>query len=213
MLSLSREQWMPDTALFLAFIATVVLLVAVPGPNVAVIVATSFAQGRRYGLITVAGTSSAMVVQLSLTVMGTLTVLTALAEVFELLRWFGVAYLVYLGVRLWAEDVQPPMATTKPMSAPEVYLRGFLVSLANPKTLLFYAALLPQFISSAADPKMQLLILSGTFLMIATGLDSVWALMAARVRRLVTGKMRLTNRVAGVLLIAAGIGLAMARKP
>src|SRR5262245_27492120 len=87
--------------LYLAFVAASAALLLIHGPNVALILSNSLARGWRYGLLTVAGTSSAMAVQLALTVAGMTALLTGMATVFEMLRWIGVAYLVYLGVRLW----------------------------------------------------------------------------------------------------------------
>ncbi|HEY7750134.1 MAG TPA: LysE family translocator [Aestuariivirgaceae bacterium] len=203
---------MPDPALYLAFILTATLLVVIPGPNVAVIVANSLAHGRRRGLITVVGTSSAMVLQLSITVIGALTLLATLASWFEALRWIGVAYLIYLGVGSLTNRELDPSVSAKPKTAAEAFMGGFLVSLTNPKTLLFYAAFLPQFVSPEAEPTFQLLILSITFLLIAIVLDSMWALMAARLGKLAHGRARFVHKATGTLLIVAGIGLAMARK-
>ncbi len=87
--------------LYLAFVAATVALIALPGPNVALIVANSVAYGRRFGLVTVAGTSAAMVPQLVLTVLGMTGVLTLAGHLFEWVRWIGVAYLVYLGIQAW----------------------------------------------------------------------------------------------------------------
>jgi threonine/homoserine/homoserine lactone efflux protein len=85
--------------LYLAFIGAVAVLMIIPGPDVALIVANSLAHGARYGLLTVAATSTAVVIHLALTVAGMSTLLSVLAEWFEVLRWVGVAYLVWLGVR------------------------------------------------------------------------------------------------------------------
>jgi threonine/homoserine/homoserine lactone efflux protein len=92
---------MPDMHLFLAFVLAVTVLMLIPGPNVALIVANSVTYGFRYGLLTVAGTSSAMVVQLGLTVLGMTELLGTLGAWFEWIRWIGVAYLIYLGVAQW----------------------------------------------------------------------------------------------------------------
>src|SRR3954470_24412847 len=86
---------------YLAFCATTVALMLVPGPNVALIVANSVAHGRRFGLLTVAGTSSAMVLQLAVACLGLTALLGALAGWLEWLRWAGVVYLVHLGVAAW----------------------------------------------------------------------------------------------------------------
>src|SRR3712207_7732150 len=87
--------------LYLAFVAASAALIALPGPNVALIVANSVAHGRRYGLLTVAGTSAAMVPQLALTVVGMTGALALLSHVFEWVRWAGVAYLARLGLQEW----------------------------------------------------------------------------------------------------------------
>jgi len=199
-------------ALYFTFMATAVVLILIPGPNVALIVANSVAHGRRYGLLTVAGTSSAMFIQLSLTVFGMTTLLSVMAGWFEWLRWIGVAYLVHLGVKAWcAPRIDLTTAEPQPPSAQTVYFRGFLVSLANPKTLLFFGAFLPQFVNPNAELMGQLTLLSATFLIIAILLDGTWALTANRFRRLLAMNGTLRNRLTGGLLVSAGLGLALAR--
>ena len=84
-------------SLYLGFVAASTILILIPGPNVSLIVANSIAYGTRYGLLTVAGTSSAIVVQLALVTLGLTATLDILAGWFEWVRWIGVAYLVYLG--------------------------------------------------------------------------------------------------------------------
>lgn len=201
--------------LYLAFVAACILLIVIPGPNVALIVANSMAHGARYGLMTVAGTASAMLLQLALVVLGASALLGALAGLFDWLRWLGVAYLLWLGLRTWraaASDLSGIAA--EPRSAHAIFARGFLVSLANPKTLLFYAAFLPQFVSADSEQATrQLLLLSATFLVIAVLLDGAWALLAARLRSLLQARARLRNRLTGALLMGAGVGLALARRP
>ena len=185
-----------------------------PGPNVALIVANSVAHGARFGLLTVAGTSSAVVVQLSLTVLGATAVLSFLAASFDWLRWLGVVYLVWLGVSAWRAPVVD-LARVGPQarSARLIFARGFLVGLTNPKTLLFYGAFLPQFITAGPTASDQLLLLAVTFLVVAVILDSAWALLAGRLRGLLLAHVRLRNRLTGGLLVGAGLGLALARRP
>ena len=199
--------------LYLAFIAATVILMVIPGPNVALIVANSVAHGTRFGLLTVAATSSAVVVHLALTVAGATAVLNVLAASFDWLRWAGVAYLVWLGVAAWRAPVAD-LAETKPQerSARLIFARGFLVGLTNPKTLLFYGAFFPQFITPAADAGEQLLLLAVTFLTVAIVCDSLWAILAGRLRVLLVAQTRLRNRITGGLLVGAGLGLAMARR-
>jgi homoserine/homoserine lactone efflux protein len=204
---------MPDFHLYLAFVAAVTILMLIPGPNVALIVANSVTYGYRYGFLTVAGTSSAMVVQLTLTMLGMTELLGSLGGWFEWIRWIGVAYLVYLGITQWRA---PPLDLTEvapePKSARRMYTRALLVSLTNPKTLFFYGAFFPQFVATGRDMGAQVTILSATFLSLAVLVDGCWALVAGRARRLLSIHGRLRNRISGGLLIGAGVGLAFARK-
>ncbi len=205
---------MIDPGLYLAFLAATALLMAIPGPNVALIVAHSVTHGTKFGLLTVAGTSAAMVVQLAVVWLGMAQLLGALAGVFDWVRWLGVAYLLWLGVRHWrAPVVDLTQVPPQPRSAPAIFWRGVLVSLTNPKTLLFYGAFFPQFVTpGAASVGAQVLVLAVSFLLVALLLDGAWALLAGRARGLLAAHGRLRNRVSGGLLVGAGVGLALARR-
>ncbi|MDQ3079285.1 MAG: LysE family translocator [Pseudomonadota bacterium] len=199
--------------LHLAFVAATIALIALPGPNVALIVANSVAYGRQFGLLTVAGTSAAMVMQLTLTVLGMTGTLMLVGHLFEWVRWAGVAYLIYLGVQAWrAPAVDLTKVKPELRSARSIFLRGFLVSLTNPKTLLFYGAFFPQFVTPEANLGAQLALLSLTFLLIAVALDCCWALLASNLRGLLATRGYLRNRLTGGFYIAAAAGLASARR-
>jgi homoserine/homoserine lactone efflux protein len=199
--------------LYLGFILASTILILIPGPNVSLIVANSIAHGTRYGLLTVIGTSSAIIVQLALTALGLSATLGVLAGWFEWVRWIGVAYLLYLGIRQWtAAPVDLTRTPPQPRSFRAIALHGFLISLTNPKTLLFYGAFFPQFLSRDAPIAPQVIVLSLTFFVIAAGLDSGWALLAGRVRGVLSIRGRLRNRLSGGFLIGAGIGLALAHR-
>lgn len=200
--------------LYFAFVMASLALVLMPGPNVAVIVTNAVTYGPRYGLLTVAGTSSALVPQLTVVTLGLSAVLALMAEWFELLRWLGVAYLVYLGIGAWRAPM-PELGTTpaQPKSRQAIFWRGVLVSLTNPKTLLFFGAFLPQFVDPKGDAVSQLALLSGTYFVIAVIIDTGWALLAGRARGLFMRVGRWTNCITGGVLIGAGLGLALARKP
>lgn len=202
-----------DLSLYLTFVLATAILILIPGPNVSLIVANSVAYGTRYGLLTVAGTSSAVLVQVIITALGMTAVLGTLAYWFEWIRWIGVAYLVYIGIQQWrADPIDLTRTRPQPKSFRAIYLRGLLVSLSNPKTLLFFGAFFPQFISMDADPQPQIVLLSLTFLVVAALLDGAWAILAGRVRRFLGSRGRLRNRLSGGLLIGAGLGLALARR-
>jgi len=197
--------------LFAAFLAATAALMLIPGPNVALIVANSLSFGPRAGLVTVAGTSAAMVAQLAVASLGLTALLGALGHAFEVLRWIGVAYLVWLGLRAWRAPAED-LSRTRPLKPCEAFARGFLVSLTNPKTLAFYAAFLPQFLDPAAPLGRQMAILSATFVATAAVIDSGWALAGAHARGLVARFGRARNRLTGAILIGAAAGLALARR-
>jgi homoserine/homoserine lactone efflux protein len=200
-------------SLYLGFVLASTILILIPGPNVSLIVANSIAYGTRYGLLTVAGTSSAIVVQLALVTLGLTATLYILAGWFEWVRWIGVAYLVYLGIRQWtATPIDLTRTRPQPRSFRAIAIRGFLISLTNPKTLLFYGAFFPQFLSPDIPIMPQVVLLSLTFLAIAAALDTGWALLAGRVRGALAIRGRLRNRLSGGFLMCAGIGLALAHR-
>lgn len=207
---------MPELHLYIVFIGTTIGLGLIPGPNVALIVANSIAHGTRYGLVSVAGTSSAMVPQLTLATFGASALLATMASAFEWLRWAGVAYLLYLGIAHWcaASDGNLDVAADK-RAVPyrTVYWRGFWVSAANPKTLLFFGAFLPQFVSTHGNVMIQMTVLSITFIAVITIVDGGWAVLAGKARPYVSRFARLRHRISGSFYITAGIGLAFARKP
>jgi len=146
--------------MLVGFVAAVTVLMLIPGPNVALIVANSLAYGARFGLLTVVGTCSAMVVQLGLTALGMTQILGALGVWFGWLRWIGVVYLFYLGVMQWRAPVVDLTRTrAEPRSPRAIYMRALLVSLTNPKTLLFHGAFFPQFIDMTDDVGRQVFVL------------------------------------------------------
>lgn len=204
-----------STELYVAFVVTVIVLVMVPGPVVAVSVAHSLAHGWRRALLTVAGASASIVVQLTITSIGLTSFLLILAEWFEVLRWICVAFLIYLGVRQWLAkpeaDAQDGRAARSPRS---LFAQGFLVSSTNPKSLAFYGALFPNFIDPSHAPVPQLALLSITFLVIFSTGVTLYVLLAHRANKLFRNRRSalLRNRIVGSLFIGAGVGLALVRR-
>ena len=202
--------------LYFAFIAASALLILMPGPNVALIVANSFAHGQRYALMTVAGTSSAMVIQLGLVIAGMTTMMTEMAHLFTIFKWVGVAYLLYIGIQTWRK---PPAdlsvkADGEVKSYTKVFAQGFLISLTNPKTLIFYAAFFPQFMNPSLPALPQFITLGTTFVVMAIISDSMYAILAGRIRPwLQQGHINaLQNRVTGGLLMLCAAGVALTRR-
>jgi threonine/homoserine/homoserine lactone efflux protein len=129
----------------------------------------------------------------------------------------GVAYLIYLGVSAWLTSAAPsPIQPPSRVIAPGLRdgAQGFVVTLTNPKTLLFHGAFLPQFVDPALPALPQMLVLAITFVAIAGLGDSLWALVAARVGSTFASSRarRLIDRVSGSLLIGAGVALATVRR-
>lgn len=204
--------------LYIAFVAAAAVLILVPGPTVMLVTSTSLRCGVRAGLVAVAGSTSAAALQLSVVVAGLASVVTWLGNYFEWLRWAGVGYLVFLGSRalLRQPSGNEAVAYETPASSNVArdFSRGFIVTLTNPKTLLFLGAFLPQFVDSEAAPLPQLLVLAVSFLFIAGLLDSAWALAAARVGDSLRSHRarRLVDYVSGSLLLCAGAALALVRR-
>jgi threonine/homoserine/homoserine lactone efflux protein len=200
---------------YLLFVTAATLLILTPGPNVSLIVGNSISHGTRLGLFTVGGTTTATVLQIALVVGGMTSLLALASDAFDWIRGAGVAYLIYLGVQQW----RAPPATLEEGAGPMISLRtlfaqGIVVAITNPKTLLFHAAFLPQFVDPGAPAGPQLLLLGATYTALAGALDCGWAWAGGRLRgRLDARRGRLVNRLSGGCIIGAAIGLALARRP
>ena len=195
------------TGLIALALATAIL-VLIPGPNVALIVANSLRYGFREGAVTVLGTTLGVALQLALVIVGVAAVIEFAAEALAWLRWGGVAYLIFLGIRVWREPATPLDAV---LARPTVFWHACVVAAINPKTLLFNAAFIPQFIPEGADT-FDLMLTVAVFLSVLLVGDLLWAAFATSARRLLSRYGRLRNRLTGAFLVAAGIGLALSRR-
>ncbi len=193
----------------LALIVATSVLVAIPGPNVALIVANSLSLGWRMGMTTVVGTTTGLALQLLLVAAGMVALIECAADAFTWIRWLGVAYLVYLGVRTWRTQPDDLDAVE---AAPAVFWRGCLLAAVNPKTLVFLAAFFPQFIAAESASTLQVLLFALVYLVVIFAGDTLWALFASAARGYIARYATWRNRVTGAFLVAAGVGLALARK-
>lgn len=199
---------------YLAFVIATSIMIALPGPSVILTVAHSISFGSQRALATVAGETMGIAVQLIVAAVGLTSLLYAVAEAFELLRWAGAAYLVYLGIRQWLSAGKPPAFDTSPVSNTNLFVQGLVITIPNPKSLIFIAAFLPQFMDAARPLGLQFAYIVPTFLVITFSVTSVWALVAGNVRGFLRSQraFRSVFRAAGGLMIMAGMGLAMARR-
>jgi threonine/homoserine/homoserine lactone efflux protein len=189
-------------------------MIALPGPSVLLTVAHSISFGWKQAISTVAGETMGIAVQLLVAAIGLTSVLNAVAGVFEWLRWAGAAYLVYLGIKQWRSASKPLEFDTSPVSKKNLFAQGLVITIFNPKSLIFIAAFLPQFIDAARPLGLQFTIIVPTFLVITFTVTSVWALVAGNVRGFLQSQRAFKSvlRAGGGFMIIAGLGLALARR-
>jgi threonine/homoserine/homoserine lactone efflux protein len=210
------EQLLPPLPLLLAFLGASLALAITPGPGVLYIVARTLAQGRASGLASVAGVGLGNFANALLAAFGVAALLAVSALAFEVLKWAGALYLIWLGIQQWrsASQAQVLEATSVPVQATRTSTsrtlrEGFVVSLLNPKTTLFFAAFLPQFISvNGLGAVAQSVSLSAVFVAIAACTDSAYVLLAAWVAPRLTrarGAQRWGKRAAGSAFIGLGL--------
>lgn len=195
----------------LALIAATTALILVPGPNVALIVASSLRHGLASGLLTAAGTTTGLALQLLLVVAGMATAMEMVGAALSWIKWLGVIYLLYLGIRVWGEPASD-LADVRTSSRNVTFWRGVGLAVINPKTLLFTAAFLPQFVPDANDAGRELLVLGAVFLSVIIAGDAMWAIFASTARHWISRFGHLRNRVTGGFLVLSGIGLALSRR-
>jgi threonine/homoserine/homoserine lactone efflux protein len=120
-------------------------------------------------------------------------------------------YLVWTGIRTWREPASD-LSDVKILSDSRAFWRGVLLAVINPKTLLFNAAFLPQFVGNTPDASSQLLLLAGVFLTVIIIGDALWAVFAAGARAWLERIGHLHKRISGAFLVGAGVGLALSRR-
>ena len=198
--------------LFAGFLAITLVLLLTPGPIVTLVISTAATRGVRAGLITVAGTSTGNAVLIAAIAFGLGWVLAHAVFLFEILRWLGAAYLVWLGVQAWRNAGAP----APPTPGNRVHFRrGVLVALSNPKTIAFFTAFLPQFVDPALPAAPQLAVMCGVTVLLAAVSDSCWAIASGLGRAwfLAPARARLLGRTSGLVLIGGGVWLSLARRP
>jgi homoserine/homoserine lactone efflux protein len=165
---------------YLAFVIATTIMIVLPGPSVLLTVAHSISFGWQHALSTVAGATMGIAVQLIIAAIGLTSLLNVVAEAFEWLRWAGAAYLVYLGIKQWQSAGIPLEVDTSSVSKTNLFVQGLVVTIPNPKSLIFIAAFVPQFIDAARPLRLQFIFIVPTFLVITFSVTSVWALVAGK---------------------------------
>ncbi len=195
---------------WLAFSAAATALAIVPGPTVTVIIANSLRYGARAGLLNVAGTQVGVAIWLVIAVLGLGAAIEVMGVWFDVLRYAGAAYLVWLGVKLLRSKGDLAVATDRARPGGSFFLQGFIVIMSNPKMLVLFGALIPPFISPSGDYQHQLLTLGLTFAAIALAGDSIYALAAGKAGQwLSRSRVRAIEIASGLCLTAGGVWLAL----
>ena len=199
--------------LFTAFILITLVLVVTPGPIVTLVISTGATQGMRAALTTVAGTTLGNAFLLLAIALGLSWVLANALVLFEILRWAGAAYLVWLGIQAWRHAGE---ASRAPSPSRRVYFsRGVFVALSNPKTIVFFTAFLPQFIDPNLPAGRQLAAMCIVSVILAATTDTAWAVASGLGRAwfMKPSRAKILGRFSGTVLIGGGIWLSLARRP
>jgi homoserine/homoserine lactone efflux protein len=195
---------------YIAFCLAAIAIVIVPGPTVTVVIANSLKYGQRAGLLNVAGTQAGLVVWMVIAILGLASAITLMGVWFDVVRIAGAAYLIWLGIKLLRSKGELLSGVSAAPPKGGFFLQGFMVILSNPKVLLVFGALIPQFISPNGDYLNQLILLGLTFMIIATVFDSLYAFAAGNAGSWLShSRVRLVEVSSGLCLIGGGIWLAL----
>lgn len=201
---------------FETFMLAGILLNLTPGNDTVFILSRSIAQGRRAGIWSVLGISTGSMVHTLMAALGLSVIIAQSALAFQLVKYAGAAYLLYIGVRMLLDRSQLNMegaASSEPVNTRRIYREAVLTNVLNPKVALFFLAFLPQFIdvSHRTDP-LPFILLGLTF----TGTGTVWCLMLAMFSAQLANRLRhnprwgiYLNRACGIVLIGLGLKLVM----
>jgi len=202
--------------LWLAFLITATVMAFVPGPAVLYVAGQGVRHGAKKAVAANLGILSGNAVWFAASAVGLATLIAVAAPVFIVIKWLGVVYLAWLGLCAWRDAVRGTGSLTIARPVPtglRMWRQGVLLQLANPKAILFFTALLPQFIDTAHAIAPQVFVLAVTSIVSEFFVLAAYAWLAARGGALLLARPRLaraSDAAAGTCLIGAGIGLALA---
>lgn len=203
---MTLETWM-------LYVATVLALMSTPGPSQLLMLSNSAAHGFGRAAFTAVGDLTANALQMLAAGLGLAVVVAASATALTVIKWAGVVYLIWLGVRMIrrASATDPDLDKARPVaSRKSLWVQGFVTSAANPKAVVFFAALFPQFISGTLPFWPQFLILSATYIVIDGLFLSAYGVSASWIARRFKGGAQLwTQRIGGAFMIGAAVLLGL----
>jgi len=205
-----------DVMLWLSFIGTVLILVWMPGPSVLLATANSMKYGARKTAGTILGDLSANLLQIILASAGLASIVISSGELFQIIKWFGVAYLIFIGVEriITIPKIERNRSSLKGKSFFNLYTEGFMMSVANPKAIVFFAALFPLFINESLPFIPQATILGVSFLVLDGFSLLIYTHFASKLKGYLENKekVHLQNKIVGFLLIISGLMLSMVKR-
>lgn len=195
---------------YVAFCLAAAALAFVPGPTVTVIIANSLRHGASAGLMNVLGTQAGFLIWLAIAALGLGAAIEVMGVWFDVLRYAGAAYLVWLAIKLFRSKGDLAVAVDRARPNGSFFLQGFIVIISNPKMLVLFGAMIPPFITPDGDPMRQILLLGGTFMVIALAGDTLYALLAGRAGAwLSRSRIRSLEIASGCFLMAGGVWMAL----
>jgi threonine/homoserine/homoserine lactone efflux protein len=205
---------MLDWSKLTLFIGATLILVFTPGPNTLYIIARSIQQGRKAGIVSSLGVQLGTLLHIAAAAFGLSALLLSSALAFNVVKYAGAAYLIYLGVKtLLTKEEKEATPEIRNVSLSRVFYQGAVVNLLNPKTALFFFAFLPQFIDVARGAVALQIALLGTILVCLGGLsDSLYALAAGSIGNWLRGNIRFLRAqryFAGSVYIGMGAATAL----
>jgi threonine/homoserine/homoserine lactone efflux protein len=195
---------MPDAHAFALFVPAAIVLLAIPGPAVLYIVATSVVGGRRAGLVSVAGIHLGSIVHVAAAVAGLSALVVSSAIAFSVVKYAGAAYLVLVGIRKWLEKDDPIHIERPPRALRRVFVQGAIVNVLNPKTALFFLAFLPQFVDDSRTVWSQVAILGLCFVALGMISDSTYALAGGTLGRFLRRRRKAVRYASGATFVGLG---------
>lgn len=201
--------------LYGAFVLACLVLAVTPGPNMMLFIANGTSYGVKAALLTVFGSTASLSLLVAAAALGMGATMSVLSGWFDIIRWIGAAYLVWLGLmRLRAALQKPdPLAVAVVPAGRRWFWQGAAASLSNPKVLLFLGAFFPQFINPAAPIGPQLTLLAVTFVVAVASVDLLVGFAAGSAQSWFTDqRRRFADSVSGLLLVCGGVWLATLKR-
>ena len=197
--------------IWFAYVSAVLVLMITPGPSQLLMLSNSLGSGFKKSLATVGGDLTANSIQMAIASLGLASFLYASQYAFTIIKWLGVAYLVYMGINLILRAPKTNSIDAKQTkSIKTLYVQGFVTSASNPKAIIFFAALFPQFLDPAEPIAMQLLLLGLTYLTLDGIFLTVYGSLAEWIAERFKDRIaKNLDRISGSFLIGAAFLLGL----